>query len=153
MLTVAGAISHKVNNAYLRYISMQVSPQRLQCWRDAGRSVVKPAHVISFCHPSEWHAGRVDVNWSLWYERWPQTGEDGSAVIRIENADGSSRSQGSSIMPCSQMKSLQTAVHKDCKSANSASVLQKTLWEFITELFQHTSFNSVLFFNINSPWG
>lgn len=28
---------------------------------------------------------------------------------------------------------------------------KKTSWEFITELFQHTSFNSVLFFKINSP--
>lgn len=37
------------------------------------------------------------------------------------------------------------------KTVNQRIQLQyckKTLWEFITELFQHTSFNSVLFFNI-----
>lgn len=57
MLTVADTISHKVTNAHLSYISMQVSPQRLHVWGDAGRSVVRPAHVISFCHPPEGHAG------------------------------------------------------------------------------------------------
>lgn len=51
---MAAAISQKVNNAYLSYISMRVSPQRLQCWGgdgDARRSVVRSAHQFFLSPP------------------------------------------------------------------------------------------------------
>lgn len=94
----------------------------------------------------------VSVTWEV-----TPSGEDGLAFIRIENADGSSRSRGSSVTPRSQMMPLQTALHKDCKSLNSACRQnlhydKKAWWEFIAELFQHKSFCSVLFFKANSPW-
>lgn len=112
---VAVTIPYWQFKLYLSDMSMQ--RQIALSHEDSGRSFVRPAHVISCCHESCspcW----VTYRWigpprSLWQERWPGHG-DRSAATRIANDEGSSRSASSSVLFCSQMKSLWTALHKHC---------------------------------------
>lgn len=110
-------------------------PRRLRRCCDARRRAVGPARVIFFLsHPlndmhTEWiSTGHPDMRGD------PHSCEDGSAFLRIENADGSSRSQGSSIVSCS----LQTAAHKDCTSVNSACEIPSLPWKGLGRVYQQT---------------
>lgn len=87
---------------------------------DDGRGCVRAAHVIALCHgsPSPCWMTCGGVGPQLFTMTWEVTSlvRDRTACVRIENADGSSRSTSSSILSCSQMKSLWTAVSKDSNS-------------------------------------
>ena len=104
---------------FVLYIT--ASSSRLQYCEDDGRGCVRAAHVIPCCQgsTSPWWMTYGGGGWTSTVRhdmRGDLIGGDRTASAWIENADGGSRSTSSSILPCSQMKSLWTAVSKDSNS-------------------------------------